>query len=325
MAKSIIAELKRYNILGRSGCCFPTAAKWEAVKNQKADKKYIICNGSEGEPDNYKDGYILKHYPEYVVEGVKVALKTIKKSEAYIYLRKDYYWKYAGNLRRLSKGYPIIIFKKKGGYLAGEETTVCELIEGNKAEPRQRPPFVFQKGLWDYPTLVNNIETFYCVGKIAKGEYENERFYTLAGAVRREGVFKLNKDLTIKKILEETGNYPAFDFFIQAGGGAMGEILLSKELDKQITGIGSIVVYNRKKTKPMKLMKRWAKFFMKENCDKCTPCREGVLRIHEMVKDNKIDKKALEDILFVMEETSLCPLGRNAWKPFKTLMDKIVK
>lgn len=325
MPKNIINELGKYNILGRSGCCFPTALKWEAVKNQKSDKKYIICNGSEGEPGNYKDGYILKHYPEYVVDGIKIALKTIKKSSAYIYLNKNYYWKYGGNLKKLSRGLPIVIFKKKGGYLAGEETVACEVIEGRRFEPRERPPFVYQRGLWGYPTLVNNIETFYCVGKIAKKEYENERFYTITGAVKKPGVFKLNNDLTIKQILEETENYPGFDFFVQAGGGAMGEILLSDELGKQIEGAGSIIVFNRRKAKPLKLIKKWAEFFLKENCDKCVPCREGIFRIYEMSKAGKIDRGSMDDILFSMKETSFCPLGRNAYKPFKTLIDKVIK
>lgn len=325
MTKDIIAELKRYNILGRSGSGFPTAVKWELVKNQKADKRYIICNGSEGEPNNHKDKYILKHYPEAVVRGVITALRALKNSRAYIYLKKDYYWRYSGKLKKLSKGHPIDILKKRGGYLAGEETCICEAIEGNRSEPRARPPFVSQNGLWGCPTLVNNIETFYCVGRIAEGKYENERFFTLSGKIKRKGVFKLSKDLTIKEILEKTKNYPKFDFFVQAGGGAMGEILLPKELDKKIEGIGSITVFNRKKTNPLLVMQKWATFFLKENCDKCVPCREGIYRINEMVKSKKLNKQAIEDILFVMKETSFCPLGRNAYKPFQTLMEKIIK
>jgi NADH:ubiquinone oxidoreductase subunit F (NADH-binding) len=325
MVKDIVAELKKHNILGRSGSGFPTAIKWELVKNQKADKRYIICNGSEGEPDNYKDKYILKHYPDVVILGVIMALKTLRNSKAYIYLKKDYYWRYARKLKKLSKNYLITVLKKKGGYLAGEETSICEAIEGNRPEPRQRPPFVSQSGLWGCPTLVNNIETFYCVGKITEGKYENERFYTLSGEIKRKGVFKLSKDLTIKEILEKTKNYPKFNFFVQAGGGAMGEILLPEELDKKIEGIGSIVVYDKKKTNPLALMQKWASFFLKENCDKCTPCREGIYRINEILKNKKLDKQAIEDILFVMKETSFCPLGKNAYKPFQTLMEKIIK
>lgn len=316
----VISELKRYNILGRSGSGFPTALKWEIVKNQKADKKYIICNGSEGEPDNFKDAYILKHYPEAVIEGIKSALKIIDHSSAYIYLKKKYYWKFFLKLKKLIGSSPITLIKKKGGYLAGEETCICEAIEGKRPEPRQRPPFVSSNGLWGRPTLVNNIETFYCVGKIAKKEYKDERFFTIAGKAKEKGVFCLSKNLTIKEILEETGNYPKFDFFVQVGGGAMGEILLPKELDKQIEGVGSIVIFGRK-TNPNKLMSKWARFFMEENCDKCVPCREGIFRINEMLRKNKLNKKILEEVFFAMEETSFCPLGKNAPKAFKSLIE----
>jgi len=320
-----IKELKKYNILGRSGSCFPAALKWEIVKKQKADKKYIICNGSEGEPKNLKDKYILENYSEYVVEGVKTALRTIDKSEAFIYLKKDYYKKFRRKLKRLSRKYPITIFEKKGGYLAGEETAICEVIEGKRPEPRIKPPFPAQAGLWGRPTLVNNLETFYCAGKIIQKEYSDERFYTIAGDAENKGVFKLSRNDTIERILKKTNNYPNFDFFVQAGGGAMGEILLPKELNKKINGIGSIVVFNKKKTDSFKLMKEWINFFLRENCDKCTPCREGIYRINEIVSSKKLDKKTLKDIFFVLQKTSLCPLGENAFKPFETLIKKVVK
>ena len=272
----IIEELKKYNILGRSGSRFPAALKWQMVKDAKAEKKYIVCNASEGEPKNKKDQYILENSPEYVVEGIKAALGAIPKSSAFIYLKKDYFDKFAPKLEKLSQESNIKVVKKTGGYLAGEETVICEVLEGKKPEPRIKPPFPTQVGLWGWPTLVNNVETFYCAGKISKGEYENERFYTISGEVKNPGVFKLLKDETIKKILEKTDNYPDFDFFVQSGGGAMGEILLPDELDKPVEEIGCIVVFDRAKTEPLKLMKEWATFFLEENCDKCTPCREGI-------------------------------------------------
>lgn len=325
MVKNIITELKRYNLLGRSGSGFPTALRWELVKNCKADKKYIICNGAEGEPKNYKDKFILENYPEIVVDGIKTALKTIDNSSAFIYLKKDYYQKFGNKLKKLSKGFPIELIKKKGGYLGGEETVICEIIEGNKAEPRIKPPFPSSKGLWGCPTLVNNVETFYCVGKIARGKYKKTRFYTITGDVKKQGVYELPENYTVKQILKETGNYPDFVFFVQSGGGAMGEILLEKELNKQVEGIGCIVVFNAKKTDPIALIKEWTSFFLAENCDKCTPCREGIYRIDEMVNKKEIDRQTLNDIFLVLEKTSLCPLGKNAYMPFKTLIQKVIK
>jgi len=320
----IIKELKRYNVLGRSGSCFPAYLKWQQVLSAKADKKYIICNGSEGEPKNFKDKYILKNYPDYVIEGIKQALKAIPDSTAFIYLRKDYYRKFKRRLKKHIKGFHIKLVKKRGGYLGGEETVVCEVLEGKRPEPRIKPPYPAYYGLFGCPTLVSNVETFYVAGKIAKKEYENERFYTVTGDVKNKGVFKLDKDSTIKQILEQTNNYPDFDFFVQSGGGAMGEILLAKELNKQVEGIGCMVVFDKEKTDPLKLMKEWTTFFLAENCDKCTPCREGIYRLDEMINKNKLDKKILDDICFVLEKTSFCPLGRNAFKPFKTLIEKLM-
>lgn len=321
----IIAELKRYNILGRSGSGFPAHLKWQMVKDCSASKKYIVCNGSEGEPNNEKDKYILEKYPEYVIEGIGQALGAILNSSAFIYLRKDYFQKFALKLKKLSKGQKIEVIKKTGGYLAGEETAVCQAIETGVAEPKIKPPFPSEAGIFGYPTLINNIETFFCAGKIAKSEYNNERFYTISGDIKNAGVFELPKDCTIKQILEETGNMPKFDFFVQAGGGAMGEILLFNELNKQIQGIGCVIVFDKKKTNPHKLLRQWANFFMHENCDKCTPCREGMYRINEIISKKDIDKGALEDIYFVLERTSFCPLGKNAPTAFKTLIEKIIK
>ena len=325
MAKDIIKEIEGYNLLGRSGSCFPAALKWQAVKKSKADKKYIICNGSEGDPKNFKDGFILKNHPETVVQGIKTALKTIDNSFAFIYLRKDYYKEFARKLRKLSRGFLIKIVEKKNGYLGGEETVVCQAIEGKRPEPKAKPPFPSSRGLWGYPTLINNVETFYCVGKISQGKYKKTRFYGITGDVRNKGVYELAEDYNIRQILEKTDNYPDFDFFVQSGGGASGEILLEKELKKQVQGIGCLVVFNAKKTDPFALMKEWADFFLAENCDKCTPCREGVYRISEIIRKKKIDKKTLNDIFLVLEKTSFCPLGKNVCLPFKTLIKKVIK
>ena len=326
--KNIIEKLKKSELLGRSGSCFPTGLKWEMVKKAQAEKKYIICNGSEGEPDTFKDGFILKNYPDQVIEGIKIALQTLDNSSAYIYLRKDYYQKLKKRLEKLTKNLPLIFLKKPNGYLAGEETSILEFIEGKKPEPRIKPPFPTQSGLWGYPTLVNNVETFYFVAKIAQNKYQKSRFYSISGDIKNKGVFQLPENYSIAQILKETENWPHFDFFLQVGGGAVGEILLAKELNQPIKGLASIIVFNRKKTNLFSLMKKWANFFFQANCDKCVPCREGVYRIAEILKKDEInqdDKETLEDIFFVLEKTSFCPLGKSIAVPFQSLMNKLLK
>lgn len=317
-SQDIISKLKQSQLLGRSGSGFPTGLKWEIVKKAKAKKKYIICNGAEGEPGVFKDHFILKNYLEEVINGVKIALETIDNSAVFIYLRKDYFDKFENQLKEMIKDYPILLFKKKGGYLAGEETSICEIIEGRAGEPRIKPPQISNVGLFGSPTLINNVETFYYVSKIAKGEYDKTRFYTISGKVKNSGVFQLPINWSIKKILEKTNNYPKFKFFVKTGGKMTGEILLSKELNGQAKGAGAIVVY-RATTKPSKLMKELSEFFMNENCDKCVPCREGMYRINEMFKKNKVDEKLLDDIIFVLKKTSLCSLGRGAAFSFESI------
>ena len=321
--KNIITKLKKANLLGRSGSNFPTGLKWEMVKRAKARKKYIICNASEGEPNVFKDGFILGNYPEEVIKGIEIALEAIDNSSAYIYLREDYYEKFKNRLKKLTEGLPIALFKKTGGYLAGEETSLLESIEGKRPEPRVKPPFPAQSGLWGHPTLINNVETFYYAAKIAEGEYQNTRFYSISGDVKNKGVYELPESYSISQVLKETKNLPNFDFFVQAGGGATGEILLPNELNQPVKGAGGIIVFNRRKVNLFSLMKKWADFFLEENCDKCVPCREGVFRLAEMIKKEKIDKKILEDLFFVLEQTSFCALGKSIVTPFRSSINKL--
>lgn len=323
--KNIIAKLKRADLLGRGGANFPTGLKWEAVKKEKADKKYIICNASEGEPMVFKDKFILENHAEDLIKGIKIALETIDNSSAYIYLNKKYYPKFKKNLEDLSRGLAITLFEKPEGYICGEETTILNVIEGKRHEPRIKPPYPTQKGLFNCPTLVNNVETFYYIAKIAENKYDNTRFYSIEGDIKNKGVYEFPLDYSIEKILKTTNNYPDFEFFVQSGGGACGEILLEKELNKPVQGAGSIIVYDKKKTDLFSLMEKWADFFINGNCDKCVPCREGVYRVYEMIKKRKFDKKALKDISFSLERSSFCPLGKMTLVPFQTLINKVLE
>lgn len=317
--------LKKQNLLGRGGAGFPTAQKWEMVKNTASTKKYIICNGSEGEPGVFKDGFILENYPEDVIYGIKLALEAIENSEAYLYLRKDYCKKFGEKLKKIIGTLPIIIFQETGGYLGGEETTLLNIIEQKRKEPRIKPPFPPQSGLFGCPTLINNVETFYFVSKVAKEEYKNTRFYSVSGDVKNKGVFELPINYSIEQVLRQSKNYPEFPFFIQVGGGASGEILLENELARPVCGAGAIIVFNKQKTDLVLLMKKWADFFIKENCDKCVPCREGTFRIKELLNDKKIDRSKLEEIFFTLKETSFCSLGKSVPIPFESLLNKVYR
>lgn len=319
----MIQKIKDAGLTGRGGAGFPTGAKWEVVKNAPGEKKYIIVNGSEGEPGVLKDGFILENYPEELISGIKVALETFPNSEAYIYLRKDYYDKYKSKLIELSSDLSITLTREPGGYLCGEESTLIESIEGHRFEPRMKPPFPTEKGLFGCPTLINNLETFYWISKISKDEYHGNRFYSITGDIDNPGVFEFSEDWPIEKILKETKNFPGDSFFVQAGGGASGKILIQEELGEKVGGAGSIIAYDKKKTDSKELMRKWIDFYFGENCGKCTPCREGIYRIKEMLDEDSIDLEKMKDIVFVLKESSFCPLGKGVSAPFESFLEKI--
>lgn len=314
-----ILKLKNSKLIGRSGSCFPVWLKWEIMNNSKSKKKYIICNASEGELETYKDKYILENHLNIVLDGIKKAIKLLKTEKAFLYLNKDYFNKTKKIISK-SKNKNIILYKKEGGYIAGEETSIIEAIQGNNAFPRIKPPYPCELGLWGHPTLIHNVETFYCISKILDNEYKNEKFYSIQGDTNNKGVFKFKKDDSIKEILVKSNNYPNFNFFLQVGGGGCGEIITKKEINNPIANLGSIIIYNKDKTDPWLLMKKWSKFLLNGNCDRCVPCREGIFRIDEMIDKKNIE--GINDIFNVLEETSRCPLGKISTIPFKSLIKK---
>ncbi len=287
---NIIAKLKKANLKGRGGAGFPTWLKWDMVKKAKGKDKYVVCNLAEGEPGVLKDKYILENYPEKMIDGIMIAIEFLKAREGIIYINPDYYKIFGNKLRKIIKDRPIKLFRKprEAGYIGGEETSVLNAIEGKRIEPRLRPPFPPEKGLWGCPTLVNNTETFYDVSLIACGKYKNKRFYTISGDCLWDGVYEFSEDWTIEKILKESGNYPDFEFFVQVGGDASGEVLNSRQLKRKATGAASITIYSITKHNPLDLLNKWINFFVNQSCGQCTPCREGVYRLRELI--NSLDK-----------------------------------
>jgi NADH:ubiquinone oxidoreductase subunit F (NADH-binding) len=320
----VIQQLKNSGLTGRGGAGFPTWKKWQIVHDEKKFPKYVICNVSEGEPGVHKDEYLLDHHIDEVLDGILAAGEYIQAERAYIYLRSDLFLRFKKNIESGSTRTPLVCVKEEGGYISGEESTLISVIEGSLAQPKIRPPFPTQKGLFGKPTLVNNCETFYVASKVLQKTYTHTRLYTISGNVAHEGVFERSDTETIADILKATGNMPDFDFFVQVGGGASGPILLSSELHVPVPGSGAIIVYDRKAVKPFELLNSWVDFFMQQNCDKCVPCREGLYRISEMIKKEKIDNDVLQDILFTLMSTSFCPLGRSVPVPIITFIEKIL-
>jgi len=321
----ILSKIKRANLVGRGGACFPVEKKWAAVKNATGDKKYVVCNAAEGEPGVSKDGYILEHHADRVIDGMKIAIDFFNAEKGYLYINHAYHKKLKKKLTALTKNLPIEIFVKplNAGYIGGEESAALNAITGKRIEPRLKPPFPTTQGLWNCPTLVNNVETFYNVSLVNAGEYANKRFYSISGDCLNEGVYELPENLTIEKILKQTKNYPKFSFFVQVGGNASGEAFNSRQLKRPVLGAGSITVYSLAKNNFKTMVKYWLNFYLDESCGQCTTCREGVYRLRDAMLAEKIDWVLVNQLLENLSDASFCALGAAVPVPIKSLLKNI--
>ena len=336
---NIINKIKEADLVGRGGGEFSVARKWLAVKDSLKNKKigYIVVNGAEGEPGVKKDGYIINHYPAEVVAGVYLADQVLgpkKIKHIYFFLNREYFKNYAPGIKEVlslkkyatfEKKIKFIIKPENLSYISGEESTILNIIEGKKTEPRLKPPYPTSQGLFQKPTLINNIETFYNISLVATGRFKNERFYTISGAVKHRGVYFLPADLTIEEVLKRTSNYPNFKFFVSVGGEVSGEVLRDDQLEKSVTGAGSILVYDFKKTDKQKLLKYWLNFYREQSCGNCSVCREGTYRLWELANSKKFDKKLFWELIEALDDSSFCALGRSLPVPIKSYFLNILQ
>ncbi len=330
---NIIKKLENENITGMGGASFLTSSKWEMVKNAKSDIKYIVCNAAEGEPGVKKDKYILENYLENVIYGINIARNFLEKDsngkvkvKVFLFLNHRYYFRLKKEIDKILKKNKISLFIKQfdAGYIAGEETSLLNAIEGSRIEPRLKPPYPTVRGLWDCPTIVNNVETFYNVSLVASSEYNNERFYTISGDCKKSGVYKLSNKITIEKVLKETGNLPTYNFFVQVGGDASGIVLNKKQLRRKIIGAGSITIHKMNNHNPIEIIKEWVDFFLHESCGQCTAGREGTYRLSKIIKEENIKWGLFLEILNLLEQTSFCSLCGSAPIPIKSYIKNIL-
>ena len=364
-----LAEIKKSGLCGRGGAGFPTGDKLEMVAKQKGEK-YFICNLDESEPGTYKDRLIVDNNPHLLLEGVIISALIIGAQKAYIYINGNYQ-KQKEILEKaleqakkkiflgddiLSSDYhlEIEIFSGAGGYICGEETALINSIEGNRGEPKARPPYPTEAGLFGRPTAINNAETIANIpwiilnggekyAKIGSKNSPGTKIFLLSGAVEKPGYCETPTGISVKDLIEKYGGgiKRGKDFWFAQIGGACGRLLLEKELKTKMEfkkacecplGSGSILVVD-KSVSINDLLVSWTDFFRRESCGKCVPCREGTFRLWEITKrfkDDEIsdrDKQAVEDILWTLERTTFCPLGKFAATAFRdaTINLKIMK
>ncbi len=329
MAKTIIDKLEEAHIVGRGGAGFPAHLKWRFTKKATGKPKYVVCNASEGEPLVSKDFYILKNHPEKVFLGMKLAMDYLKTKEAYFNIQAPYYKKLKKSLDALvseyeKKGYHFRIFEEHPSYIGGEETALLNAIEGKRIQPRIKPPFPADAGLFGKPTLVHNVETLFDIALVHEGAFEHRQFISIVDLKKKEKILHLKEDLTVLEILQQTKTLPKTDFFVQVWGGASGLILNSKQIaTTKMKGFGSVILYPAD-VNTRDLLLQWFEFYKDESCGKCTPCREGTYQLYKLVKSKKkIDWKEIFSILEPMEETSFCALGKSVAVPVRSYYKNI--
>ena len=348
----IIKTLKESGLKGKGGAGFPTGMKWEIVSKYEG-KKYVAVNGDEGEPGTFKDRSYLEKDPHRFLEGALIASLFINASNVYIYMRdeypavikilKDEILKLE-NENIIPAGH-FIIRRGAGAYICGEESAMIESIEGKRGLPRHRPPYVAEVGLFNSPTLTNNLETLFWIRDIIekgsewfaeKGVSGNKGFhsFSVSGRVKEPGVKVAPAGVTIQELIDDYCGGMKEDHIFKGylPGGASGGILPasmnnipldygSKELTEAGCFLGSaavVVLSDKDSMKDVAL--NLLKFFEEESCGQCTPCRVGTEKTVKLMKEKIWNKKKLADLSEVMSQASICGLGQAATNPLNSVL-----
>jgi|TARA_B100000959_G_scaffold124813_1_gene131097 NADH-quinone oxidoreductase subunit F len=363
--EALIDELKQSGLRGRGGAGFPTGLKWSFMPRNAECQKYIVCNSDEGEPGTCKDRDILRFNPHALIEGMAIGGYVIGATVGYNYIRGEYYepWlrfseavneaRRAGllgsNIFGSSVDFEIHSHRGWGAYICGEETALLESIEGKKGQPRFKPPFPAQYGLFGRPTTINNTETLAAVPAILKhgGEWfaglgvENSggtKIFSVSGHVNNPGNFEVPMGTPFATLLEMAGgvlNGNRLKAVIPGGSSVPvlpAEVIMECTMDYDSLknagsslGAGSVIVMDET-TCMVSVLERLAGFYHHESCGQCTPCREGVGWLHRLLKRiNNSEGKAedldtLLDVANQIEGRTICALGEAAAWPVQSFM-----
>lgn len=362
----IVEEVKKSGLRGRGGAGFPTGLKWSFTSPIKCEQKYVVVNADEGEPGTFKDRLIMEGDPHQLLEGIIICAKAVGATKSYIYIRGEYklsiqrlrnaikqcydYGILGKNIFNSGFDHDIDIKIGAGAYVCGEETALIESLEGNRGNPRWKPPFPGLKGLWGCPTVVNNVETLANIPYIIKNGAEGYRkfgtpdctgtkVYTILGDVAFPGLCEIDMGTTLRNIINDYagGMKKGLRFKAALIGGAAGVILSDRLLDvnmdlnslnqySAVLGSGAILVMNEN-TSIVDMLWSILRFFRHESCGKCSPCRNGSQQLYDMI--SKIKKgQGIEDdldklllIAETMQQTAFCALGQSPIMPIRSALE----
>lgn len=358
--EAIIAEIKKSGLRGRGGGGFPTWRKWQFCRDTKSDHKYLICNADEGDPGAYMNRSLLESDPHALLEGMAIAAFALGASEGYIYCRAEYplalerlrlALQQAQNSNFLGDNIcgsnfslHLKIKEGAGAFVCGEETALIASIEGKRGMPKPRPPFPAVAGLWNQPTIINNVETLCAVSHILQNsaawfaEYGTEqskgtKIFALVGKIKRSGLVEVPLGTTLREMIYDIGGGVLADKklkAIQTGGPSGGSIpasMIDTPIDYDsliqagtIMGSGGMVVMDEDNCM-VDVARYFLDFIRKESCGKCVPCRLGTKQMLDILtrittgKGNPNDITVLEELCAAIKLGSLCGLGQTAANP----------
>lgn len=356
----VISAITKSGLRGRGGAGYPTGLKWSTVAKTKSARKYVVCNGDEGDPGAFMDRSVLESDPHRVIEGMIIAGYAVGAQQGFIYVRAEYplaikrlqtalkqarqFGLLGSNVLESPFSFNIDIRIGAGAFVCGEETALMASIEGLRGNPRPRPPFPAESGLFGEPTLINNVETFANVApiilqgpewyaSIGTEKSKGTKVFALAGKITRTGLIEVPMGIKLREIVEEIGGGAPEGAKIKAvqTGGPSGGCIPASELDtpvdyESLTKLGSIMgsggmIVMDETTNMVDVARFFMDFCVDESCGKCIPCRAGTVQMHRLLtkilnrQATESDLKTLEDLCELVRSTSLCGLGQTAPNP----------
>ena len=372
--EAVIAEVDASGLRGRGGGGFPTGRKWQQVARQKETVRYVVCNGDEGDPGAFMDGSVMEGDPFKLIEGMMIAGYAVKAEDGYIYVRAEYPMSVArlrnaiaqleergllgDNILGTDFNFHMHINRGAGAFVCGEGSALTASIEGNRGMPRTKPPRTVEKGLWEKPTVLNNVETYANVPKIilegaqwfrsiGTAGSPGCKTFSLTGAIENTGLIEVPMGSTLRQIIFDIGGglKNGAQFKAVQIGGPSGGCLTEKHLDEPldfdsvkkfnaIVGSGGMVVMGQD-TCMVEVARFFMSFTQRESCGKCIPCREGTKRMLEILErivngEGQLeDLDRLEELAGMIQTMALCGLGKSAPLPvistLKTFREEYVE